>query len=59
MPDHHLLDKVILCILDHSESHNMKECVPICIRHHRVGTSSANQFFKALAIQLSCCDMNW
>ena len=58
MSDHHLLDEVILSVFYHSKSHNMKECVAICIGHHRVGPCYTDQFFEALSVEFGGSDMN-
>lgn len=56
--DHHLADKVILSVLNHTESHDVQESVAIGVRHHRVGSRLANQLFKALSVELGGGDVD-
>lgn len=58
MADHHLLDEVVLGVLDHPECHNVKECVSIGVWHHRVSTCLSNQFLKRLSIELGRSDVD-
>ena len=48
MTDNHLLDKVILSIFDHSESHNMQESITISIWNHRVGLRHRDRVLKSI-----------
>jgi len=58
VPDKHLFDKVVLSVLDNSQSHDMEEGVSIGVWHHRVGTGCADKFLKAVTVELGCCDVD-
>ena len=50
--DHHLLDKVVLSVLNDTESHDVKESVAIGIGHHRIGPGRPDQFLECLPVEL-------
>ena len=56
--DDHLSDKIVLCVFDHSEGHNVKESVAFSIWHHRVSASRPYELFKDISVKLGGGDVN-
>ena len=52
MLHHHLSDEVVFSVFDHTEAHNVKEGIAIGIWHQRVCVCIANQFLKAVTVEL-------
>ena len=55
---HHLPDEVVFSVFDHTKAHNVKEGIAIGVWHQRVSICSANQFLKAITVELLCSSMN-
>ena len=58
MADDHLLDEIVLSVLNHTKSHDVQESVAVGVGHHGVRARHANQFLKDLAVQLGRRDVN-
>ena len=52
MLDHHLPDEVVFCVFDHTETHNVKEGVSVSVWHQWICIGLANQFLKAISVEL-------
>lgn len=58
MSDHHLLNEVVLSVLNDSQSHDVEESVAIGVGHHRVGSCRANKSLKAITVEFGSCNVN-